>query len=413
MADRIEAGQARPDELEPILEIMCESFEMPYKAARAIYYADPYLDHRKKRVVRVNGEVVSCLTIVDASCRIGQTNIRLGGIAGVATRHRHRRRGYAGLLLEETLGALAAQGVALAALFPFSRDYYRRMGWETCGVIWRCQLQGGALPRFASRFTLRKAVSSDIPALDRIYAAQWKNCNLACLRDEQRWRYILDHTTHPLACQDANGEIGGYLLHGYRHGEVDLLSQGGAPPLLRILEMASEQDEARRAILDYLAAHCPAGGIEYHASWRDLERSGLLDYADDGDRVQLQRLPGIMARLLDFPVLASHLRASWQGFRGRIEIVMRDPDTGAAPQTLRIVGDGRGTPEIEVGPNALASTQRIVGDVRVWTQVVVGALAVGDAAAMGGLQATNDEALQLASTLFPRNMPFLPTPDHF
>src|SRR5579883_1559713 len=126
----IEIGSARPEELDTVLQIMCQAFQLPFGPARDIFYADPYFDLENKRVLRVEGQVVSCLTIIDASCWIGGAPVRMGGIAGVATRMEERRKGYAGQLLLDTARLLETRGYALSGLFPFSYDYYRKFGWE-------------------------------------------------------------------------------------------------------------------------------------------------------------------------------------------------------------------------------------------------------------------------------------------
>src|SRR5690242_14662527 len=128
--ERIEVSAVRQDELDTMLALMCQAFGLPFQAAREVFYSDPYFAIENKRVLRVNGSIVSCLTIVDTACWIGQGVVRLGGVAGVVTRPALRRRGYAGRLLRETVRTLDEQGYALSALFPFSYDYYRKFGWE-------------------------------------------------------------------------------------------------------------------------------------------------------------------------------------------------------------------------------------------------------------------------------------------
>src|SRR5437660_10709598 len=118
----IETGEAQRDELDSMLALMCAAFSLPFAPAREVFYADPYFDIPNKRVLRVGGRIVSCLTVVETVCRLGAGTACIGGIAGVATRETERRRGYAGRLLTETLHLFQERGYALSALFPFSYD---------------------------------------------------------------------------------------------------------------------------------------------------------------------------------------------------------------------------------------------------------------------------------------------------
>src|SRR5262245_33634849 len=126
----IEIRAVRSDELEVMLAVMCEAFALPFTPARDIFLHDPYFDLDKKRVLVLDGDVISCLTIVDTTMWIGNARVRVAGIANVATRQSHRGKGYASQLLCGTIPSLYERGYGLSALLPYSYEFYRRLGWE-------------------------------------------------------------------------------------------------------------------------------------------------------------------------------------------------------------------------------------------------------------------------------------------
>src|SRR5205085_2632264 len=121
------------EDLDAMLGLMCDAFGLPFAAARDLFYKDPYFDVERKRVLLLDGLVVSCLTLVEADIWIGSALVRVGGIAGVATALEHREKGFASRLLLDSLPVLRERGCALSALFPYSYAFYSRLGWQVTG----------------------------------------------------------------------------------------------------------------------------------------------------------------------------------------------------------------------------------------------------------------------------------------
>src|SRR5258708_31574101 len=123
-----------PHEMEAVLAILCEAFQLPFASARKLFYKDPYFQASNKRVLVEDGVVASCLSIVPVKMWIGKALVDVAGIANVATLQSHRGRGFAKSLLVDTVSLLRKRDFSLAALLPYSYDFYRRIGWETAGI---------------------------------------------------------------------------------------------------------------------------------------------------------------------------------------------------------------------------------------------------------------------------------------
>ena len=123
-----EARAARPEEAEAVLQTIALAFDLNADAARPIYRADPYYDLSHKRVLVLPDDgLVSCLTVVPLSLRVGGVPVPCGGVAGVATRPDRQGRGHAGALVSATVPALWDElGYPLSLLHAASAPFYRR-----------------------------------------------------------------------------------------------------------------------------------------------------------------------------------------------------------------------------------------------------------------------------------------------
>lgn len=410
----IEIGDVRADELDAMLELMCEAFALPFAPARDIFYSDPYFDIRNKRVLRLRGRIVSCLTIVETDCWLGEGVARIAGIAGVATRQTERSKGYAGLLLTETLSTLRERGFALSALFPFSYDYYRKFGYELAGVAHRCQIRPAQLPHDREAARVRSTQTTDIPYLERLYDAAAQQQTLRAIRDTKRWNYILDHVKQRVVYAPERNAVAGYLLYEYRPGVVERIAPPKrVPPTLRLLEMVAETPEARRGLLGHLAQQSHVGHIEYEATETELERNGFLsaeggNNANASGNVEIQ--PSLMVRVIHLQAVLNTLTTAWP-FEGTLGIILHDPLHAEGGEAAVLAGGATSTPIL---PDAARSLpDHLEGDVRVWAPVLVGHLRGEDACLQGLLHASTPHAAALAGQLFPQRTPYLPPTDHF
>ena len=79
----------------------------------------------------VDGELVCWLGVIDYTMRIGTTQVRMAGIAGVETKEPHRMKGYMRDLLNGTLVYMQTQGYDISMLFGIP-DFYPKFGYATC-----------------------------------------------------------------------------------------------------------------------------------------------------------------------------------------------------------------------------------------------------------------------------------------
>jgi predicted acetyltransferase len=405
----IEVRCPRPDELDEMLSVMCEAFHLPFGPARDVFYRDPYFDVRHKRVLTVDGRIASCLTIVDSPMCIGQSVVRVAGVAGVATRPADRRRGYATRLLEEALPILREEGYGLAALFATAPSFYKRLNWEPASVQVQLTTSPGSVLASREGRYARAALPSDIPDLVRLYNSWSEGRSGSRVRDEKRWRYLFEHVKHRLVYKRREAE--GYALY-------DIRETVGKRPTLKLLELVTETDAAQRGLHDHLCHRADCDAIEYTAGWREVEESGLVRAAGDSPKdstaaPSIQLLPGPLVRIVDLEQCLRGLLSTCSGFEGAATLVLRDR-AAEKKVCVSVVIEGSGS-GVEVRPASDRDSPRsiIEGDCRTWSAVTVGHLSLADGIALGRLRSSTDAVTAKVAPLFPRRRFFIPVADHF
>lgn len=410
----IHCRAVKSDELDQMLSLMCDAFGLPFAPARELFYKDPYYDANKKRVLIVDGAVASCLTIVDAPMWIGKAPIDVAGIAGVATAPEHRSKGCAAKLLVDTLPAIRELGCPFAALFPFSYDYYRKLGWERVGNQSVARVTRSSLPAYSEARYVRTAHPSDKKAIAQLYKISTMQKSGRWIRDDRRWNYLVEHVKSQVVYK--RGDVGGYALYETRD------EQDGTRTA-RILEMFASSEDARRGLLGFFAQLLDIRDVSCAASLEDLAAGGYLAQAETGggDGPSLSIEPGVMFRIVDLPSALTTLAPNFEGWRGELVLTMTDPHVPKDwPRGARMIGssDGIHVEALASGDRLLSSRRRIDGDVRAWTQTLTGFYSLADALSLNRLHAFRPDAAESAQAgspqeLFPRRDLFVPPADHF
>lgn len=403
----IEIRPPRPAELDAMLVLMCEAFSLPFEPARELFYHDPYFDEERKRVLVEDGDVVSCMTVIDAPMTIGAAVVRVAGVTGVATQEKRRGRGHARQLLRETLAELAADGYGVAGLVPFSVEYYRRLGWEVCLRYLRATFPSALLPTFADTAHVRLLRDSDWSQLASLYDTVLPAHPGWCLRDEKRWRYLLDHVRSGIVLEK-DGQIEGYAF-------FEIRSQDGRA-VLRLQELVCATDRGCRGVLSALAAAGEFDEVEYLTDARGLRESGLSDLlVSDGatGRLHIEVQPGVMFRLVNFENALRQLRPNLGRLVEPVVLAARDPYNGEVKSSSVLLKQGADGIDVIPVNAPVAGRNAIVGDVRAWVQVLTGFRSLEDAIADSALYASSDRAVAAVSPCFLRRPLHLPVTDHF
>ncbi len=387
-----EARAARSEDIDGLVGLLCEAFDLPFEPAREIVLGDPYFDLTRKRVLADSaGCVVACLTVTDQVMWIGRARVPVAGIAGVTTRLDVRGQGLAGALLRDTLAFLRGEGYGLTALLAPDPRCYRRLGWEHAGLHAHLIAPARHLPRRGEPRRVRLATPADIPAMSALYDAASREVTGSCIRDARRWDYLwrLQHDRF-VACFD---EVEGYALCEQREQEAGDLT---------VAEIVAATERARAALVSQLAGMARGGKVHYTGARRVAEDSGLAVRC-----ATIVEEPGPMFRVVDLARALHDLRDNVAGWTGRLVCRMVDGD---AAQAAVIRGDGN---DVTVSPSDPDAPVDLDGAVAAWSALLPGGIGLEEAIGSGAIACGNPDAARAAAPLFPPRNLAVPVPDYF
>lgn len=112
-------------------------------------YANFFFEHRIDEqnvfLVEENGNVLSACYARIFDLVLGEKNIRIPFLTGVATNPNYRYQGHARAVVEKAKDALKKRGYPFVLLHPFNHDFYRKLGFETINLVRRLTPTGNVL----------------------------------------------------------------------------------------------------------------------------------------------------------------------------------------------------------------------------------------------------------------------------
>ena len=104
--------------------------------------------------------------------------MRTAYVEAVATEATYRRHGFASAIMKYTVGEI--QDYELAALSPFSVEYYERLGWERwCGPLFIRTKEGDLLPCLdGEEVMIHRLSKTPILDLNAPLSAEWREGEL-------------------------------------------------------------------------------------------------------------------------------------------------------------------------------------------------------------------------------------------
>lgn len=133
-------------------------------------YAEHFFAHRlpdgRSYVIEEDGEVKSACYARFFDLVLGEREVKIPFLTGVATSPSQRYKGYARKIVETAKESLAKEGYPFVLLHPFNHDFYRKLGFETINYVTRIVPKKEALPGV----TFKQLLSEDLPLLNELYS---------------------------------------------------------------------------------------------------------------------------------------------------------------------------------------------------------------------------------------------------
>ncbi|CAM3754209.1 enhanced intracellular survival protein Eis [Mesobacillus thioparans] len=190
-------------------------------------------------------ELASKLHILSLKVLLGETEWKMGGIAGVATYPEHRRKGYVNALMRKALADMNQDDCIVSFLHPFQIDFYRRFGWEIITDNRKVTVEKINLhpvdpqPGKIERHT-EKGHTGEIEKVYRQYAAM-HNGMLA--RDAEWWKSSVYGSQFAAVYYDSGNVAAGYLLYEVKDN------------IMKVEEYVSLTNEARKGLWNFICQH--------------------------------------------------------------------------------------------------------------------------------------------------------------
>ncbi len=350
-------------------------------------------------VVEADNELVASLICIPGSMRFQKDVVPFSAVGGVATLAEHRRKGYAAMLMEESVRMFKRNGHYTSALWPFSYHYYGKFGWELSAEKRVYTITPDSAERFAPSDGSRPAAKSDIPAMNCLLYRYTKDYNGMALRDDFWWEMTasiynmrFQRSDDLVAAQDPwVHEIAG-VLDGYVLYDVSKEDQ----TTVRVRELVAENPTARQSLLRSMMA----AGIKqvlYEAPVDD----NFLQELSNPRAVKAEVEPSFQFRVVD-PFSAMELRSVSLDIRGVLGFDIHDPILGCVSFDIDFE-DGK------VSGAKNPSSERLSMNVNAFSQLYIGYVRPKRAAEIGQVKASSDKALDLAENLFPKAVPYRST----
>jgi len=129
---------------------------------------------RHFRALEVNGERVSHLGIYDHVMRIGPARVKMGGIGGVHTQWQHRKKGYARIVMEDSLRWMKREGYDVTILSGIEH-FYDKFGFANCMPQVMSEVRtrdAEAILKEKLPYRTRRLEEADWPEMLRLYNRQ-------------------------------------------------------------------------------------------------------------------------------------------------------------------------------------------------------------------------------------------------
>jgi predicted acetyltransferase len=186
--------------------------------------------NRWHKELTIDDKRVSWLNIIDHRIKIGSACLKIGGIAGVGTDTEHRNKGYARILLEDSLKFMENEKYAVSLLFGI-HNMYHKFGYAPTGCNYKLTISARKAGELKSKYRIRDFQKKDAPEIIKIYNKNNINTLCSIVRDKKNWQKFSLSSGYniPAMCKvilDSSGRITGSAVLDDSKKEVNVSEVG-------------------------------------------------------------------------------------------------------------------------------------------------------------------------------------------
>lgn len=335
-----------------------------------------------------NEQLASQLLTYPFEVTLGGRPFKMIGVGHVASYPEYRNQGLIRQLFAASLKQAKEQNVALSYLAPFSYNFYRKFGYETCFKRKKILISTEKLARFPyeKAGTLVRMDWQNIDmrkVVQQLYKETLGKRNASLVREDWWWEFTIKH--YP------KREIALYLdEHGCAQGYVIYERQS---PDFIIHELAYRDLFAFKKLNGFISSHC---GTFSHFYYITAENEPWPFSIQEEHDYEQQLEPYMMARIVDLKTFLSDYPFQ-TNTEQTFTIQVKDEFCEWNDGYFRITTDGTKTSVTTIANEIQPDYQ---ADIQTWTQLFMGYLPFSEALFCEKLQAKSNllQSLLLTET---------------
>jgi predicted acetyltransferase len=167
------------------------------------------------------GKLVGCMRLHDYTMNLHSTKLFAGGIGLVAVDLLHKKEKIAKEMVEFFLNHYRERGAAIAMLYPFRPDFYKKMGFGFGTRMDLYKIKPEHFPRGQSKEHIRFLTKEDKHKLNRCYDQYTKKTNGLLDRTEFELEALFNNPENRIIGYEHNNEIEAYSVFTFKKGKSD------------------------------------------------------------------------------------------------------------------------------------------------------------------------------------------------
>lgn len=181
-------------------------------------------EHTRVAATR-KGEILGALHLTTDTVRIGEARLKMGGLGWVATSARHRQRGIARKLVEDTLAYMRDHGYHISMLFGIP-NFYHRFGYVSSLIDYTILMDSAEARTFENPFKSYVAAPGEIPLIQRMHNANDANAVCSLVRSGAHMHNKWGRWNKWRLLKDEQGRVVAYLYAIVEHGMLYVIEAG-------------------------------------------------------------------------------------------------------------------------------------------------------------------------------------------
>ena len=203
---------------------------------------------------------VSIVTLREYQMRFGSAPLKMGGIAGVFTKEKHRNNGYSRRIMEDIMGYMNENGFDVSMLFGIP-NFYHKFGYATVIPETYVEFDTKDVPAAAPTYQIRKFQTEDAPKVVDLYSANNAERTGTPLRTEIGWKEFTPRggiRPDPYVVLDKANEVIGYFVCDGDNAKKDMIERN-----CTLVDIGFQDRTIFQTIVHFLAH-----GVEYISAER-------------------------------------------------------------------------------------------------------------------------------------------------